>query len=83
MLVYRTPKNKKPKFQKEPIWKIILNEESKNSTWEITHHDETKNVRLHYVPGDNYSEKDININLTYDEFEDLIKFMKKMDSKYY
>ena len=47
MLVHRTPKNKKPKFQKEAIWKIILNEESKNATWEITHHDETKNVRLH------------------------------------
>ena len=82
-LLHRTPKNKKPKFQKEPIWKIILNDESKKSLWEIVHLENEKSVRLHYVPEENYSEKDVNINLTYEEFEDLIRFMKSMDSKYY
>lgn len=83
MLVGNIPKNKKPKFQKEPIWTIVINDESQESKWEIVHTTESKNVRLHFVPNDNYSDEDVNINLTYVEFQDLIKFMKKLDSKYY
>lgn len=73
----------KKRLRKEPFWKIVLNAESKISKWEIVHHEETKNVWLHYVHEEVYSEKDIKINLTYEEFEDLIGFIKKMDSKYY
>ncbi len=83
MIVHKKPKNKKPKYHKQPIWKIILNDESKKSFWEIVHQENSKSVRLHYVPEEVYTAKDININITYTEFKDLIKFMKKMASKYY
>ena len=76
-------RTKKPKFHKEPIWKVVNNAESKNSTWEIFRAENKNGIRLHYVPEENYSENDININLTYEEFEDLIKFAKSLDSKYY
>jgi len=50
----------------------------KKSYWEILHNSDKKTVMLHYVPEEDYSEKDIKIELTYDQFEDLVKFIIKI-----
>ncbi len=66
----------------------IFNAESKQSHWEITNHDidfdfleenimtASKTITLHYVPEDDYSEKDIKITMPHDHFIELVKFMK-------
>jgi len=59
-------------------WKKLLISESEKSYWEILHNSDKKIVMLHYVPEEDYSEKDIKIELTYDQFEDLIKFILRI-----
>lgn len=70
--------------------KIALEEtfncESKDSRWEIVNHNITgcedigiipsNTVTLHYVPEEDYSEKDIKITMPKEHFEDLVSFMK-------
>jgi len=62
-------------------WKSILNSESKKSFWEITNNIKDKTITLSYVPEDNYSKKDVEIIVPYDQFKDLVKFMKRMKTK--
>ncbi len=57
-------------------WKDLLNIESKDSHWEIINHDET--IILHYVPEDDYSEKDIRIEMPIEHFEELCVFIKNL-----
>jgi hypothetical protein len=57
------------------FWKKLWVSESDNSKWEILHDSENKTVELHYVPNDDYSNKDVKIKMQYDDFEDLVKFM--------
>jgi hypothetical protein len=57
------------------FWKKLCNSESVNANWEIIHNSDTKNITLHYVPEDDYSEKDIKIDMSYERFEDLVKFL--------
>lgn len=57
------------------FWKKLWNSESDNANWEIWHDSDKKTVTLHYVPEDNYSDKDVKIEVPYDQFEDLVKFM--------
>ena len=45
---------------------------------EIWHDSDKKTVVLHYVPEDNYSDKDVKIEVPYDQFEDLVKFIIKI-----
>ena len=56
-------------------WKKCLNWESDESYWEIWHDSDKNTVTLHYVPEENYGKKDIKIEVPYDRFEDLVKFM--------
>jgi hypothetical protein len=56
-------------------WKKLCSSESKNANWEIFHDTEDKTVTLHYVPEDDYSDKDVKIKVPYDQFEDLVKFL--------
>lgn len=56
-------------------WKKLLNSESDNAYWEILHDSNKKTVTLHYVPEDDYSDKDVKIEVPYNQFEDLVKFM--------
>jgi len=62
-------------------WKSILNSESSGSFWEITNNTKDNTITLHYVPEENYSDKDVKIIVPYDQFKDLIKFMKSMKNK--
>ena len=57
------------------FWKKLLNSESDNAYWEIWHDSDKEIVTLQYVPEDDYSKKDIKIEVPYDQFEDLIKFI--------
>lgn len=57
------------------FWKKLCNYESDNANWEIWHDSDKKIVTLHYVPEDDYSDKDVKIKVPYDQFEDLVKFM--------
>jgi hypothetical protein len=57
------------------FWKKLLNSESDNANWEIWHNSDKKTVTLHYVPQNDYSEKDVKIEVPYEQFEDLVKFM--------
>jgi len=57
------------------FWKKLWVSESDNSKWEILHDSENKTVELHYVPNDDYSNKDVKIKMQYDDFEDLVKFI--------
>jgi len=57
------------------FWKKLCNSESVNANWEIIHNSDTKIITLHYVPEDDYSEKDIKIDMSYERFEDLVKFL--------
>jgi hypothetical protein len=56
-------------------WKKLFNSESKMSHWEIINDNENKKITLLYVPNDDYSEYDIRINVSHEEFEDLVKFL--------
>ena len=51
------------------FWKKLWLSESDNANWEILHDSERKTVTLHYVP------EDVKIEVPYDQFEDLVKFM--------
>ena len=65
---------------KKPFWKKTLNAESTNSHWEILNTGDR--VELLYVPKDNYSDKDISIEVSHEEFEELLEFMKKLIKKH-
>jgi hypothetical protein len=60
----------------------IFNIESKKSWWEITNHkgfdenDET--LTIHYVPEDDYSNKDVKIKIPIEHFYDLVELIKKI-----
>jgi hypothetical protein len=60
------------------FWKTLWNAESEKSNWEIWHDSDSMIVTLHYVPKDDYSEKDIKIDMSYEHFEDLVKFINKI-----
>ncbi|MEK6829054.1 MAG: hypothetical protein AABY15_02925 [Nanoarchaeota archaeon] len=62
----------------EPEWKALWNSESELAHWEIWHDNAEKSVILHYVPEEDYSEKDKKIALTYEEFEDLTEFINRI-----
>lgn len=62
----------------EPEWMGIWNSESDSSYWEIWNDTAEKTIILHYVPDEDYSEKDTKIAMTYDEFADLITFLKRL-----
>ena len=57
------------------FWKKLFNSESEKANWEILHDSDKKTVTLHYVPEDDYSDKDVKIEVPYDQFEDLVKFI--------
>jgi hypothetical protein len=60
------------------FWKKLWNSESDNANWEIWHDSDKKTVTLHYVPEDDYSDKDVKIEVPYNQFEDLVKFIIKI-----
>lgn len=68
-------------FKREPFWKELWLSESEKAFWEINHNNLEKKVNLLYVPNEQYSQEDVNIPLTYEEFEDLIGFINKLKSK--
>lgn len=76
----KTKKDKKQKSAKrKALWEKLLNSESTNAHWEIWHDSDEKEVTLHYVPEEDYSDKDVKIKMPYDQFDDLLKFMKRLD----
>ena len=56
-------------------WKKLYNSESKNAYWEIWHDSDEKSIILHHVPEEDYTNKDTKIKLSYNQFDDLIKFI--------
>lgn len=56
-------------------WKKLFNSESENSHWEIINDNDSKKITLLYIPNDDYSEEDIRIEISHEEFEDLVKFL--------
>lgn len=62
-------------FMYRARWKKLWNSESDNANWEIVHDSKEKTVTLHYVPNDDYSKEDVKIQMSYEHFEDLVKFM--------
>ena len=65
----------------DPYWKGIFNMKSDNSNWEFWNDDLNQTITIHYVPEDNYSDKDVKITIPYNQFEDLVKLIKKIDSR--
>ena len=59
-------------------WKKLWLSESDNANWEIRHDSKTKEIALMYVPEDDYSKNDIEIKVPYEHFEDLVKFIIKI-----
>lgn len=70
-------------FRRNAYCTKIWNAESKNANWEILHDANSKNVTIIYVPEDDYSDKDVKIQVPYEHFEDLIEFIKRMDRRRY
>lgn len=70
------------KIKRKPEWNLLWMEKSPNSNWEIWHHSRDNKITLQYVPEGDYSKNNIKIKLTYEHFEDLIDFLKKLDRKY-
>lgn len=56
-------------------WKKFFNYESDKAHWEIINISEEKKITLCYIPEDDYSDKDIKIEVTHEQFEDLVKFV--------
>lgn len=56
-------------------WKKLFNSESEKSYWEIINDNDNKKITLLFVPNDDYSEEDIRIKISHEEFEDLVKFL--------
>lgn len=65
----------------QPYWYAIFNIESENSHWEIWNDDILKTMTIHYVPEDNFTVNDIKITVPYEQFEELVKLIKKIDKK--
>lgn len=65
-------------FMYRAFWKKLYNSESDNSNWEIWNNSDKKTVTLHYVPEDDYSNKDVKLEVSYDQFEDLVKFILRI-----
>ena len=65
---------------KRNSYKLLCNSESDLAHWEILTNSETDTdtVTLYYIPEDHYSENDVKIEVSNIEFEDLIKFIKKL-----
>jgi hypothetical protein len=59
-------------------WREVWNVESDESKWEIINNFDDKKIKLLYVPEEDYNEKDIEIEVSYDDFEDLVKFIKSL-----
>jgi hypothetical protein len=62
---------------KPKSWKKIVDYESDNINWEFHNNQENKTVLLHHIPSD------IKLNVTYDEFAELIQFTKDLDRQFY
>lgn len=56
-------------------WKKLWISESDNANWEILNNSDKKTVTLYYIPEDDYTEKDIKIEVPYEQFGDLVKFI--------
>jgi hypothetical protein len=56
-------------------WKELWTSESDNGNWEILNHIDKKEITLHYVPEEDYSENDIKIKMSYEKFNDLSDFI--------
>lgn len=67
------------RIKRKPEWITLWNAESPNSNWEVWHHSRYKQITLQYIPEDDYSKNDIKIKMSYEHFEDLIDFLKKLD----
>lgn len=65
-------------FKKEPKWKNIYISESEKSYWEFLNNNDGT-IKILYVPNTNYSKDDVEINMITEQFEDLLKFIKKLD----
>jgi hypothetical protein len=72
------------------VWKEIFNSESNDGTWEIIHFDEPdqeRDLRLLFFNYANqgteseYLKEKIELNLTEEQFESLLKFCKKLNKK--
>lgn len=60
-------------------WETLFNSESEDATWEIIHDYKKHNVRLLFFGDPNGSGSTTDTHLTYKQFRDLVKFMKKLD----
>lgn len=60
-------------------WQNIHHAESDLSKWEMTHDKQQKTVRLLFVKNDDYSKEDRELVMDYNEFEDLLKFMNRLE----
>lgn len=70
-------------IKRKPFWKILWNSESEDAKWEIFHDLKKETVTLLYVPEEDYTKNDIKITVNYDEFNDLLKFTKKLNRRHY
>lgn len=64
--------------RKQQSWEKLLNAESENAFWEIIHDSKAKTVRLLFVPDDDYSRNDIDIEMNYEQFDDLCNFINRI-----
>lgn len=71
------------RIKRKPYWNTLWNAESDNSNWEIWHHEKKKEITLQYIPEGDYSKNDIKIKMSYEHFDDLVDFLKRLDEKYY
>lgn len=64
--------------RKQQSWEKIFNSESEKAFWEIVHDSKEKTVRLLFVPNEEYSRADSELELSYEQFDDLCVFIRKI-----
>jgi hypothetical protein len=67
--------------RKQQSWEEIFNSESEKAFWEIVHDRKAKTVRLLFVPDDDYGRNDIDIELNYEQFDDLCSFINRISKQ--
>jgi hypothetical protein len=60
------------------FWRKLFISESEKSYWEIVHDSKKENVTLYFIPEEDCSKKYVKIKLSYEQFEDLVKFMNRI-----
>lgn len=76
--IWRHGKRRQEIQDQKKYWRTLFNAESEKSFWEITNSEHQQIVQLRFVPNDDYSSSDIRIQMTAEQFEDLLDLCNRL-----